>query len=356
MKALSVRSYREEAKKALPKDVFDYVDGAAGDEVTRRQNELSFDAISLRPLCLRDVSSTSTRVEILNKELAAPIMIGPTAFHQLADPAGEVATARAAAACGLPMVVSSMSNSPLETIAEQSEHDNLWMQCYIFRDRSITRDLVGRAERAGYKALVLTVGIPVHGKRPRDVENGFQFPPHLTLGNFVVAAHGKTLRDFSSSLMDPSVTWEDVEWLCQQTRLPVFIKGVLNPLDAERAAATKLSGIVVSNHGGRQLDTSEATISVLPSIASRVPSEMPVLMDGGVTRGTDVLKALALGADAVLLGKPIFWALTVGGEDGVAALLCTLMGELELAMQLSGCRTVAEVRQFGPDLCSTPSR
>jgi len=356
MKLCTAGSYKEHAKKMLAKDVFDYIDGAAGDEITNDRNRKSFDAITLRPLCLRDVSATETKCELLDKELSCPVLVGPTAFHQLVNSGGEVATANAAKACGVPMIVSAMSNFSLEEIAKQTGHDNLWLQLYIFKQRAVTETLVKRAEEAGYKALVLTVGVPILGKRYRDIENQFKLPSHFTTGNFESRVNENHISKFATDILDPAITWHDVEWLKALTQLPLFIKGILNPKDAERACQIKLSGIIVSNHGGRQLDTSEATISVLPDIVASVSHALPVLIDGGISRGTDVFKSLALGADAVLLGRPILWALAVDGEHGVKALLKTLSEDFETVMKLTGCRTVAEIKQFAKDVCSLPSK
>jgi isopentenyl diphosphate isomerase/L-lactate dehydrogenase-like FMN-dependent dehydrogenase len=349
-------AYRERAKALLSKEIFDYIDGAAGDEITNDRNSRSFDAITLRPLCLRDVSATETKCELLGRELSSPILVGPTAFHQLVNPGGEVATANAAKARGVPMIVSTMSNISLEEIAQQTGHDNLWLQSYIFKQRDVTETLVKRAEDAGYKALVLSAGVPTLGKRHRDIQNQFKLPADCTTGNFASRANDVEIGKFAADLLDPTITWHDVEWLKGLTRLPLLIKGILNPRDAERACELKLAGIVVSNHGGRQLDTSEATIAVLPDIVASVSRELPVLIDGGISRGTDVVKSLALGADAVLLGRPILWALAVDGENGVKALVKALSEDFETAMKLTGCRTVAEIRQFSKDICPLLSR
>ena len=348
-------SYRERAKAILPQGIFDYIDGAAGDEITACKNRRSFDEITLRPFCLRDVSKTETSGLLNGVQVPAPIIIGPTAFHQLVNPSGEVAPAKAARACGLPMTVSMMSSLSLEEIARQSGHDQLWLQCYIFKDRKLTEDLIKRAERAGFKALVLTVGMPIHGQRFRDIENQFKLPSDCSTGNFETGANGKKIFEITAELLDPSLTWRDVEWLQSLTPLPIFIKGVLNPLDAKRASEMNLAGVVVSNHGGRQLDTTEATISVLPDIVASVRSEMTVLLDSGVSKGADIFKALALGAHGVLLGRPILWALTVDGEKGVQSLLQGLREDLEAVMKLTGCRTIAEIKQFARELCSLPT-
>jgi len=351
----TVSSYRSIAKEALPKEIFDYFDGAAGDEITDRLNRSAFDAITLRPFCLRDVSNTEAGCELNGYQMPAPIIVGPTAFHQLVAPDGEVATAKAAKACGLPMTVSMMSSLSMEEIAGKSGHDQLWLQCYIFKNRRLTETLIKRAERAGFKGLVLTVGMPIHGKRFRDIKNQFKLPAHCSTGNFETGANGKKIFEITAELLDPSLTWRDVEWLQSLTPLPIFIKGVLNPLDAARASEMNLAGIIVSNHGGRQLDTTEATISVLPDIVASVRPGMTVLLDSGVSKGADIFKALALGAHGVLLGRAVLWALTVDGEAGVKSLLQALSQDLESVMKLTGCSNVAEIKQFARELCSLPA-
>lgn len=351
---LQVGDYRDQAESRLPRDLFDYIDGAAGDEITLDNNKRSLDAIRLRPFCLRDVSTTSTASELLGQKLTSPILIGPTAFHQFVNAGGEVATAKAARDCGLPMIASSMSSFSLEEIAQQSAHDSLWLQCYILKQRDLTKKLLERAATAGYKAVVLTVNAPVHGTRYRDLRNHFRLPADCRSGNFPGRAGDERLHEFAQAVLDPSVTWHDVEWLRSLTSMPVFLKGVLNPGDAHRAREMGLGGIIVSNHGGRQLDTAQAPIQVLPEIAATVDGAFPILIDGGITRGTDIVKALALGADAVLLGRPILWALAVAGEEGVRALLEMLKTDFDSTMKLCGCRTVEEIRRSGTDLCVRP--
>ncbi len=351
---MNVSAYREQAKALLPPDIFDYIEGAAGDEITQADNQRSFASIKLRPFCLRDVSKTDLRVELLGAPLQSPMLVGPTAFHALVEEAGELATARAAKACGIPMIVSSMSSYAIEEIATGSDHDALWLQCYLLKDRGITASLVARAETSGFKALVLTVGVPVHGKRYRDAANHFTIPDACRGGHFQPRHGQASLHEVANDLLDPAASWRDLEWLQSISTLPVLLKGVLNPRDAERACQHGVAGIIVSNHGGRQLDTSQAALFVLPEIVSAVGGAIPVLMDGGVSKGTDILKALALGADAVLLGRPVLWGLAVAGEQGVLAMLQTLKRDFEAAMQLCGCRSPAELRRDGDVLCSVP--
>ncbi|MBA2649385.1 MAG: alpha-hydroxy-acid oxidizing protein [Legionella sp.] len=344
---ITLIEYRTLAKDKLPQKIFDFIDGGAGDEITKHNNSAAFDDINLRPLCLRDVSSVDLSIKLLGYSASCPFIIAPTAFHKLVDGKGELSTALAAKQSGIPMVVSSMSNISLEKIAEGSMSDNLWLQVYIFKDRAITRELILRAEKAGYKAILVTIGVAVMGKRNKDIRNHFTLAPELSTGNFQSTANNVPIFEFSAQALDPSVTWEDIEWLKTFTKLPIILKGIMNSLDAEKACQLNIAGIVVSNHGGRQLDTTEATIKVLPEIAHVVANRTTLMLDSGVRRGTDVFKAIALGADAIFLGRPILWALSVGGEQGVVHVLKLLKNEFEMAMKLLGCRSVQEIRQLG---------
>lgn len=343
---VSVSDYRELAKSKLPQKIFDYIDAGACDEITKRNNRLAFDNISLRPLCLRDVSSIDPSISLLGQELSSPMVIAPTAFHQLVDKQGEVSTAKAAKYCGIPMMVSSMSNRSLEDIASSSMNENLWLQIYIFKNRALSEELIHRAEKAGYKAIIVSVGTPVTGKRDRDDRNQFSLPAELSTGNFNSSLGNEGIHQFTSHEFDPSLTWQDIEWVKSITSLPIILKGILNPIDAQNACQLGVSGIVVSNHGGRQLDTSEATITALPDIVKTVAKRTMVLLDGGITRGTDIFKSIALGADAILLGRPILWALATDGENGVKTVLSLLKAEFEIAMKLTGCRNIVEIKAF----------
>jgi 4-hydroxymandelate oxidase len=279
-----------------------------------------------------------------------PVLIAPTAFHRMAHPDGERATARAAGQAGTIMTLSTLSNTPLEEVAAVATAPQ-WFQLYVYRDRAATEALVRRVEVAGFRALVLTVDAPLLGRRERDVRNRFRLPPGLTIASLDFAGKedlphptaDSGLAAYFASLLDPSLTWRDVDWLRTITALPIVIKGIVHPNDARLAVEHGARGVIVSNHGGRQLDTAPATIEVLPEIADAVSGEIEVLLDGGVRRGIDVVKALALGARAVLIGRPILWGLAVDGEAGVARVLELLRDELDLAMALAGTPTVADV-------------
>lgn len=345
---VALEDYRTLARAAIPPAVFDYIDSGAGDEITYRANRRDLDRISLLPLCMRDVSAPELAMAVLGHSFRFPLGFSPTAFHRLVHRDGEVAAARAAKALGVPMILSAMSSVSLEEVARDSGNDNLWFQIYVFRDRELTAALVRRAERAGFKAIVVTLGCPVPGKRDRNIRNRFRLPDDVSAANF---ARGDRV-DFNNPIysvagadFDPSLTWRDVAWLRGVTGLPIIVKGLMNPHDVAPALELQLSGLMVSNHGGRQLDTTASTISVLPEIVEAVAGRVPVFVDSGFRRGTDVFKALALGADGVFLGRPIMWALAVRGEEGVTDAVRTLAEELRVAMQLAGCASASDARR-----------
>ena len=350
MEPLSVVELEELARAALPRSTYDYYAGGAEDEITLRENVAAFARVPLHHRVLVDVSLRSTRTTCLGQELAMPVIVAPTAFHKLAHADGEIATVRAAGAQGTAMVLSSLSNTPVEEVCAAASGP-VWFQLYVYRDRAATKAVIARAEAAGCSALVLTVDAPLMGMRERDVRNRFALPEGLTVANMLPAGYGTVAARVSGSglaayigeMLDPSLTWKDVAWLRSVTRLPLVLKGVVRADDARRAASAGVDGIVVSNHGGRQLDSSVATIDALPRVVDAVASRCEVLVDGGVRRGTDVLKALAFGARAVLLGRPVLWGLATGGREGVERVLGMVRRELDLAMALAGCALVADV-------------
>jgi (S)-2-hydroxy-acid oxidase/4-hydroxymandelate oxidase len=352
IKPVALEDYRTLARALLPPAVFDYIDAAAGDEITHRANRRDLDDLALLPLSMRDVSAPELAIHVLGRSFRFPIGFSPTAFHRLVHPDGEVATARAAKTLGIPMIVSCMSSIALEDIAGQSGNDELWLQIYIFKDRQLTRELVERAERAGFRAIAVSLGCPVPGKRDRNLRSGSPAPAEVAAANFVSSDRLDLSNPIHSvaAELDPSLTWRDIAWLRDHTALPIIAKGLMNPRDVAAALERELSGIMVSNHGGRQLDTTASTISVLPEIAEAVAGRVPLFVDSGFRRGTDVLKALALGADGVFLGRPVLWALAAGGDTGVAAATRLLVDELRMAMQLAGCPGIAEARRDAPDL------
>jgi 4-hydroxymandelate oxidase len=302
---------------------------------------------------LRDVGSVDTGLTLLGDQLTAPILVAPVAYQKLAHPEGEAAMARGASAAGAIMTLSSMATISLEDVAAAASGPR-WFQLYVYKDRALTEWLVQRAEAAGYHALVLTVDMPYLGRRERDIHNGFGLPPGVIVANFAEREEANQpsmppgesgLAVYATRQLDATLTWEAIDWLRGVTRLPVLVKGVLIAEDAQEALAHGAAGVIISNHGGRQLDGALATIEALPEIAQTVAGRVPVLIDGGVRRGTDVLKALALGATAVQIGRPALWALAEGGAAGVTRAIDLLREELRLAMALSGCRSLGEINQ-----------
>ena len=361
MQPLTLRDLRAVAAERLPRMAYDYYESGADEERTLRDNERAWQRIRMRYRCLVDVSRRDLATTVLGRRVALPVLVAPTAFQRLAHPDGELATARAAAAAGTVMTLSTLANTTLEAVADahdraradagRAEEGGRWFQLYVYKDRGVTRTLVERAEAAGYDALVLTVDAPFFGRRLRDVRNGFALPDGLTVANLAGAGMGAVteaagnsgLAAYVAAMLDQSLTWRDLEWLCALTRLPVLVKGVVRGDDAARAAAHGARAIIVSNHGGRQLDTSVATASALPEVVEAVRGRAEVLVDGGVRRGTDVLKAVALGARAALVGRPVLWGLAAGGEEGVARAIGILREEIDLGMALAGVAGVGEL-------------
>ncbi len=373
-RGFSVDEMRRLARRALPRAVFDFADGAAEDETTLRRNEAAFDDIRLLPRPLNGAGTRDLSIELLGQRLRLPVIVGPTGLAGLFWPDGELCAARAAAAAGTAYCLSHGSVCTLEQLA-QSGAAPRWMQVFIFADRGFTRELTERAAAAGYDALVLTIDNQLLGNRERDVRNGFTIPPRfgpaqlaemafktgwlwrmrahlgrITFGNYVRPGEPADLKALASrmaSLLDPSMTWQDVDELRRIWRGPLILKGVLHPAEAKEALAHGADALVVSNHGGRQLDGAPGTIEALPAIVEAVGGRIPVLLDGGIRRGSDVVKALALGARACLIGRPQLWGLAVAGEAGVAQVLEIYRREIDRVMGLCGIATIAGI---GPDL------
>ncbi len=340
---------------------FDYYRGGAADELTLKRNCQAFAEIAIWPRMLVDISKRDMSLSLVGQKIDMPIVIAPTAFQSLAHCQGELATATAAKRLNTIMTLSTLSNHDIEEVAKAGNH--LWYQLYVYKDRAITKDLVARAEASNYKALVVTVDSPLLGRRERDIRNQFTLPPGLRAANLEKFALGKISKDkndnnqdsdlalYIASLYDTSLTWKDLEWIISLTKLPVLVKGILRGDDAIKAVAAGARGIIVSNHGGRQLDTTISTIEALPGIiaalekgnSSKSNSEVEVLLDGGIRRGTDILKALAMGAKAVMIGRPILWGLALYGQSGVEEVLNLLKSEFDLAMALSGCSNLAAI-------------
>ena len=392
---INIEDYHQHARRYLAKQVYDYYSSGAHDEHTLAENVHAYRRLLLRPRFLIDVSRMDTSVSVLGERLRSPLCVAPTAMQRMAHPDGELGTVRACAKRGMLMTLSSLSTTSLEDVAgaaraalsdshshATSSHSfssfsssspsqssaaplpHLWYQLYVYRDRSITADLIHRAEAAGYKAIVLTVDTPQFGVRESDVRNRFTLPPHLQLANFAEGqgrsmtkgggsgastSGGSELAAYGSSMFDPTVSWKDIAWLRSVTRLSLIVKGVLTAEDAELACEQGVDGIIVSNHGARQLDSVSATVDALPDVVAvvkqRGQGRVEVYMDGGIRRGSDVFKALALGARAVFIGRPVLWGLSYAGEQGVEQVLHILQTELELCMALCGCPDIGSIKR-----------
>jgi 4-hydroxymandelate oxidase len=345
--AVCVSDLQAIAQRRMEPMAREFIEGAAADEISLRWNREAYDRIRLNPRVLRDVGEVDTRVNVLGLELPFPILLAPTALHKLAHPDGELATVRGAGSAHAAMTLSTMSSVTLEDVARAASSP-LWFQLYVQKDKGFTAELVKRAEAAGYRALVVTVDTPVDGARNRQQRAKFRLPADVDMANLrgLSAVSGRKLDTEEagfSNILPQRLTWKDIAWLQSLTQLPVLIKGVLNPDDAVIAVKQGLAGILVSNHGARNLDTLPASIDALPRITDKVGGEIAVLVDGGVRRGTDVLKALALGAKAVLVGRPIFYGLASGGAGGVQQMIEILRRELEMAMALTGRAKIAEI-------------
>ena len=370
----SIADLRRLAKRRLPRAVFDYADGAAEDEVTARRNEAAFEDYELLPRVLRDVSSVDLSTTVLGTPVSMPVLLAPTGMTRLFHHDGETAAARAAHRAGVVYTLSSLSTVSIEDLAKASDGPR-WFQIYVWKDRGLVREFFDRCRAAGYDALMLTVDMPVLGQRERDLRNGMTIPPSLTLGsafdaalhpswwwNFLTkprigfanvagkgaAGHGDltALWTYINTQFDPSVTWRDLEWMIGEWNGAFAVKGALDAEDAARAASLGARGIVVSNHGGRQLDHAPASLDALPAVVEAVAGRAEVILDGGIRRGADVAKALALGARACAIGRAYLYGIGAGGEQGVDRALELLRAELRRALALLGCPSVTAL---GPE-------
>ena len=358
MRVFSLSELESEAQRHLDPAVYDFFAGGADDEITLRANEAAFAHLSLVPRVLRGRVKQGLEVTLLGSCASLPVLLAPTAFHRLAHPDGERATARAAAAAKTIMVVSMASTVAIEEVAAASSEvaadtrPNLWFQLYIQPDLGFTEAIIRRVEAAGCTALVISVDSPAFGRRERDLRNGFgDLPPGMCCENLREPLAGGGLGPARQIVFSPELSWEHIDWLRKATKLRIALKGVMHPDDARLAVSHGADALLVSNHGGRQLDTVPAAIELLPPIADAVGGSIPLLLDGGIRRGTDVLKALALGAAAVAIGRPVLWALAVAGEPGVTQMLEMLRAEIDRALALCGC---GSLRDLNPDFVRFP--
>ncbi len=366
----TIAEVRAAARRALPRVMFDFVDGAAGDEVTSRRNRDDFLGLEIVPRVLRDVSTVDLATTVLGRPVDIPVLGAPMGLLALVHPDGELALARALRRAGSVHAVSAMASHSIEDVTAAAP-GRTWFQLYVWRDRGLVRELADRARAAGCEALVLTLDVPVAAGRDRDRRNGFGIPPRLTLrsalegarrpgwsyrfvrraplgmgniaGRGVAGGDPVAITDYITRQFDPGVSWPDLEWLRELWDGPLLIKGVLDPADARRSVQVGVDAIVVSNHGGRQLDHAPSTIAALPGVVDAVAGGAEVLLDGGIRRGSDVLKAIALGARACLVGRPLVYGLGVAGEAGADRVLAILRDELRTAMALAGCSSLAEM-------------
>jgi isopentenyl diphosphate isomerase/L-lactate dehydrogenase-like FMN-dependent dehydrogenase len=342
---LNVWDYERAAEERLERGAFGYFAGGAADEWTLRENVAVFNRWVLRPRMLVDVSSTTAATTVLGTDISMPLLVAPTAFQRMAHPEGEVAMARGAAAANTIMCLSTIANATIEDVAAAAPEAPRWFQLYWGPDRGIVADLVARAEAACFLAIVLTVDLPVLGRRERDLRTGFEIPPDVPVPAFSALAEiaGAVSPAAIHWAVDNALTWRDLEWLRSLTSLPLVVKGVLTAEDAVLAIEAGAAAVVVSNHGGRQLDGVAASLDALPEVVGAVRGRAEVLVDGGIRRGTDVVKALALGARATLAGRAPLYGLAVDGADGVEHVLGLLRAEIELALALCGCASPADV-------------
>jgi 4-hydroxymandelate oxidase len=343
----NIDEYEAAARATLPGEVYDYYAGGAEDEITLRMNRAAFGRWAFRPRVLTRVDTVDTGLELLGQPVRTPVLLAPTAFQRLAHADGERATARAASAAGTLLVASTLSTTTIEDTAAACDSP-LWFQLYVYRDRELSRALVQRAEACGCRALCLTVTVPVPGNRERDARNAFRLPPGLEMANFsgldqalLPGAAGSGLDAFIATQFDASLDWDALAWLRSITRLPIVLKGVMTREDAALAVEHGAAAIVVSNHGGRQLDGAAPTLVALIDVLEGAAGRVPVLMDGGIRRGADVVKALCLGATATLIGRPYLWGLAVGGQAGVEHVLALLDAEIRRTLALLGRPTLS---------------
>ncbi|MDP3706393.1 MAG: alpha-hydroxy acid oxidase [Legionellaceae bacterium] len=354
MNPINSNDFETAAQQKLNKPIYDYIASGACDEYTLKRNTVSFEHIQIIPRLFGSTSSVETEIQLFEHSISQPILVSPMAFHGLVNPLGEMATVAAINEIGIGMAVSTLSSFSLEDVAAAATCP-LWFQLYIYKDRTITQELIRRAELAGYSALVVTADTPIMGKRECDIRNQFKLPDGVSAKNLVnqqldlisSEKQGSNIKNYTDDLFDRSLTWKSIEWIQSQTKLPVILKGVMHEDDAMIALDLNIAAIIVSNHGGRQLDGMPATIEVLPDIAKRVNKKIPILVDGGFRRGTDIFKAIALGADCIMIGRPVLWALACNGVDGVKSLFDIYRTELMETMTLCGCSKIEDVKING---------
>jgi 4-hydroxymandelate oxidase len=340
---ISLADFEAVAEEKLPAGAHGYYAGGAGDEITLRDNVAAWRRLAIRPRMLTGVAQRDPSVSVLGQRRPHPLIVAPMAFQRMAHRDGEIATAQAAARTLSPMCLSTLATTQVDELAVAVPECSRWFQLYVFRDRGVSRELVAQAVEHGYEALVLTVDLPIMGLRERDLRSGVNAAASTVSSASTAGAQGAMTPAEFAGLIDPDLSWRDVEQFAAESPLPVLVKGILTAEDALMAAETGVRGVVVSNHGGRQLDTVLSGADALPAVVDAVGDELDVLVDGGIRRGTDVLKALALGARAVMIGRPVLWGLATAGADGAARVLEILLGELDSALALSGAARATDL-------------
>lgn len=334
---LTLGGFERRAAEVLEDGPHGYYAGGAGDEITLNDNQAAWRRLAIRPRVMVDVGAVDPGTTLLGRPRPTPLMVAPLAFQALAHPDGELATARAAQAAGLPFCLSSFATTSVADLAAAAPDATRWLQLYVFRDRGVSDDLVAQAADHGYEAIVVTVDLPVLGVREREMTSGYAIDARTMVPSVAAMGREGDLRLTDIGLMvDPTLTWADIQAFAARSDLPVLVKGILTPEDALLAAEHGAAGVIVSNHGGRQLDTVLSGADALPAVVDAVGDRLDVIVDGGVRRGTDVVKALALGAGAVMVGRPVLWGLAAGGEAGARRVLELLIGELDVALALTG--------------------
>ncbi|MBO6576656.1 MAG: alpha-hydroxy-acid oxidizing protein [Rhodothermales bacterium] len=346
MPRTNIEAFRRAARDRLEPMVFDYYDGGADDELTLDLNRIAWTNRYLVPRAFRDVSRIDTSTTLFGHDLAFPLLTAPCSFNRLAHPDGEIAVCDAVCDAGIGQILSTASTTSLEDVARHRPGGHRWFQLYCYKDRGLTLDLVRRAEEAGYRAICLTVDVPVAGNRERDIHNSFHLPDSIRWANLdhLMGAdyQGSALTRYIHDRWEQNLSWSTIDWLRSEVRIPLVVKGVMDPRDAAAAAAHGMDGVVVSNHGGRQLDGAPGTAAMLPEVVQAVDGRIPVLVDGGIRRGADVVKALAMGAAAALIGRPYLWGLAADGRAGVTDVLDLFRSEIERTMALCGCTAVSD--------------
>lgn len=345
---MNVYDFKKSAEASLSKEVLEFINLGADDNITYSANSQAFEKIFLKPKVLCGVKNVDTGIKLLGNNIDMPILIAPTAHHGLLHVNNELESAQAANTLNTIMVASTISNVTMEEIKLHAQ--NAWFQLYMFKSKELTSSLIKRAENSGYQALVITVDVPLMGNREHDKRNSFSIPENLKIANLHLDNINNNVINFTDTEFKNDISWDDIAWIKSISKLPIILKGILHPEDAKMAMDIGVDSIIVSNHGGRQLDTAVPTILALPKIVEVVDNKIPILIDGGIYRGTSVLKSLCLGATAVLVGRPVLWGLATSGKIGIENVINSINNELKLNMRLCGFSNIEEIYRHGKSI------